>query len=404
MAATIARRYTYNAFVQLGSTAQEDVRIWAVNSTGAVVIDSTTDSSGNIPATKVEAASYSVSGFVTTESDRNPFNIRALSYGLEVEDVSQNISSSSTGNAFFASINAGLTSTDKVAVAAYDNVSIAHATSTGLVTVSTGTLGQVDTAPELYDFLQVEAVDNPQVGRFRSQLMTTVDTASTSGMNFRFAAGYSLVVNNLLFDGQFGSLTFQSSDDNLTIEATSGNVQDYSITGDVFLSTGTAGIALDNLDVSGTLDFGIAGASTSYSLTDCQVGTVFSTSSGVVILAGGDTTIGTNGSSDNIEIINTKTLLVTVQDEAAVAIENARVGIYDNPRTPSQTELMNKLTNASGIATEAYNYVSDTAVEVRVRKGSAGATKYEPINSPQTITVAGLTVTITLNEDPNNAS
>lgn len=98
------------------------------------------------------------------------------------------------------------------------------------------------------------------------------------------------------------------------------------------------------------------------------------------------------------------TLTVTVKDENGAAIQSARVGIYSDPEGPAETELMNTLTNASGVATAAYNYTGDTAVEVRVRKGSPSSTKYVPVNSPQIITASGLDVTITLLVDAINAS
>ena len=65
---------------------------------------------------------------------------------------------------------------------------------------------------------------------------------------------------------------------------------------------------------------------------------------------------------------------------------------------------MNEETTAGGLAEEQFNYVSDTSVTVRVRKGSTGATKYFPVASPQTITASGLDVTITLIEDTTNAT
>lgn len=101
----------------------------------------------------------------------------------------------------------------------------------------------------------------------------------------------------------------------------------------------------------------------------------------------------------------TVTLSVTIVDAAGDPVQNARVGIYSDPEGPSETELMNELTNASGLATESFNYTVDTPVSVRVRKGSAADNpKYIPENTSQTITSSGLTVTITLREDPVNSA
>jgi len=63
---------------------------------------------------------------------------------------------------------------------------------------------------------------------------------------------------------------------------------------------------------------------------------------------------------------------------------------------------MNEDTTAGGIATETYNYAGDTAIEVRVRKASSGATRYTNYSGLGTITATGYSVLVTMVEDPNN--
>lgn len=102
-----------------------------------------------------------------------------------------------------------------------------------------------------------------------------------------------------------------------------------------------------------------------------------------------------------VTVSNDVALKVTVKDKDGVVIQDAQTAIY---KTSDDTQLMNQDTDVNGVASTTFNYVSDTSVIVRVRKGSAAATKYVPVNSPQLITASGLDVTITLFEDPNNAS
>ncbi|MHA2067531.1 MAG: hypothetical protein ACXABY_24465 [Candidatus Thorarchaeota archaeon] len=97
---------------------------------------------------------------------------------------------------------------------------------------------------------------------------------------------------------------------------------------------------------------------------------------------------------------NTVTITINVTDAAGDNIANAQTAVY---LTSDRTQLMNEDTVA-GVATEAYNYTGDVEVEVRVRKGSTGATKYIPDSRISTITGDGLTENFRLIEDTNNAS
>jgi len=72
---------------------------------------------------------------------------------------------------------------------------------------------------------------------------------------------------------------------------------------------------------------------------------------------------------------------------------------YVSATDTATVPLMNEETNASGIATESYNYqASPKNVNVRIRK-SFGATNYLPLSTQQQITDVGLTLIVTLTLD-----
>jgi hypothetical protein len=125
--------------------------------------------------------------------------------------------------------------------------------------------------------------------------------------------------------------------------------------------------------------------------------------------SGGIVTINaTDGSNPSVDqntgtipgatiINNAVNVTVNVQDEAQVAIENARVYVE---ATTGGAEILNALTNASGVATTTFNYPgSDTAITVRVRKSTSGSTRYYPVQTTGTITSTGFSVDVTMTVD-----
>lgn len=102
-----------------------------------------------------------------------------------------------------------------------------------------------------------------------------------------------------------------------------------------------------------------------------------------------------------VAVSNDVTLKITVKDKDGVVIPTAQTAIY---KDSDGSELMNKDTDAGGIASTTFNYSVDTNVTVRVRKGSASATKYVPISSPQIIKSTGLDIVVTMLEDTDNSS
>ena len=92
------------------------------------------------------------------------------------------------------------------------------------------------------------------------------------------------------------------------------------------------------------------------------------------------------------------TLLVTVETVGGVAIQDARVAIF---RDSDGATLVNELTDASGEATEQYNYGAgpDVPVTVVVRKSSSPGIRYIPYELGTDIEADGLALTVPLVED-----
>ena len=122
--------------------------------------------------------------------------------------------------------------------------------------------------------------------------------------------------------------------------------------------------------------------------------------SGVVTINvnnGGDTPTTNAAGAGTIVVNNNVNVTVTVVDQAGVAIENAQVWIAEgtDPLNPG-TVLLNADTNASGVATVTFNFTSDQAILIRIRKNSVGDTRYVPVATTGTITVLGFALRRTL--------
>ncbi len=96
--------------------------------------------------------------------------------------------------------------------------------------------------------------------------------------------------------------------------------------------------------------------------------------------------------------VTTTALSVGASWASAAYSVHRLVETYVSATDTASVPLMNEETNASGIATEAYNYSTDKNVIVRIRRASTG-TNYLPHSSAQTITTTGLDIKVTLLED-----
>jgi hypothetical protein len=115
------------------------------------------------------------------------------------------------------------------------------------------------------------------------------------------------------------------------------------------------------------------------------------------VLEGGDTPTIDNVNASTVVINNSVNVTVTVIDEAGAPIQGARVYVQDAAGPFNDVNhIVREFTDASGIATETFNFVSNLAVTVRTRlKGKI------PDTQDQTITSSGLNLTVTLRDDPN---
>jgi len=141
-----------------------------------------------------------------------------------------------------------------------------------------------------------------------------------------------------------------------------------------------------------TVRFLATSGSLTLSLVNCTVGGSAATTSNFSVDDAAGITV-------TLEI--SVTITITVKDIEGNLISNAQTAVY---ATDDDTELMNEDT-VSGVATESYGGTLPREVRVWIRKASSGATKYKNYSSIQTITSAGLTLTVTMVEDPyNNAT
>jgi len=92
-------------------------------------------------------------------------------------------------------------------------------------------------------------------------------------------------------------------------------------------------------------------------------------------------------------------ITITVQDVDTNLISNAQTAVY---KISDRTQLMNEDT-VTGVATEDYTGTIPVDVEIRVRKGSSGATKYIPFSTLGQIN-GNFNLLVTLQEDTNNAT
>lgn len=115
--------------------------------------------------------------------------------------------------------------------------------------------------------------------------------------------------------------------------------------------------------------------------------------------------------SDNVELMNEDTETVTAgsfvigvkytivtvgtTDFTAIGAASNTVGVAFTA-TGAGT---GNGTASNGIATQTFNFISNTAVYIRVRKSSTGTTKYTPVSTTGTITSTGYSLTVTLTSD-----
>lgn len=242
--------------------------------------------------------------------------------------------------------------------------------------------------------------------------------------------------------------------DNSTINVTgvsSGNrwcsVADPTIfSGCSFTGLGSTGHAI-RITATGTYNL-VGNTFTGFGSTGTNNAAIFNDSGGAVTLnisGGGSTPTYRNGTSASTTVNNTVDLNVTVLDSNNGPIPTAQVAIY---KVSDDSQIMNEDTRnitagsfvtgtvyrivtvgttdftaigaasntvgvvftasgtgsgngtaTDGLATEQFNFATNTPIYVRVRKSSSGETKYVPVSTTGTITSSGYNLTVTLQAD-----
>jgi hypothetical protein len=192
-------------------------------------------------------------------------------------------------------------------------------------------------------------------------------------------------VNDIVYnetDLSWGRITVVDSDTQITHTALSGGTNNYWTNADAY------------------------SIATPYSYTDLtftgntyDVNNSTSPANVVGISKAGTSNPATYPSGDFVAIQGSVSVTITVKDVAGVVIQNAQTGVF---ATDDGTEILNADTNASGIASTTYAGATPREVKVWIRKASSGSTKYKNYSSVQNISASGLTLDVTLVEDPNN--
>jgi hypothetical protein len=152
-----------------------------------------------------------------------------------------------------------------------------------------------------------------------------------------------------------------------------------------------ADISLDGLTFTGY-------AASNGSTGDEAIYVNIASGSMTISITGGGSTPSIRTAGATVTVQNAVTITATVLDvNTGDPIENARVLIE---KVSDGTDILTGLTNASGVATTTFAYVSDTAVVGKVRRATAGyGTLYKTSPISATITSTGLSLTILLIPD-----
>ncbi len=381
---SVIEQYTWTPTIFKATTPEAGVDVWVWDAGETVVVSAlATNASGTIAEQTLTKAIHGVVSTVTSTTNKTPHKTRFLKYGIEVLEITETIAAGTTPDRFVED-NANITEASATAVSNYTGFAIDHGTDT--VTLSGATVWTED---KLYDRLQYEAVEVPQYGT--PEVMSTVD-----GINHILA--YDLIIDDHEFDGNNGSFAVASGKE-VIFRDSAGRAKDLQITGDARIAGSAVTSTLDNVDVTGTLEFEIAQV---FQFTDSTIAVAHNSAGATVTidLLGDSAVASTTG--DPIVLNQAVTLTVNVIDSVGSVIASAQTSIFkDDPVKSNRTEYMNKDTNASGISTEAFNYPgSPVPVIWKVRKSdNADDPRYFPRSGSGTITTAGFEVTVTLREN-----
>jgi len=125
---------------------------------------------------------------------------------------------------------------------------------------------------------------------------------------------------------------------------------------------------------------------------------VNNTSGSTIIVQKANGSNPTTQTGSTVTFVDYVPVVITVKTVAGVAIENAQCAIY---KLSDNSQIMNKDTLATGIASDIYIGSAPVNIYWRVRKSSTPDTKYVPQSGNGEITVSGFSVAVTLVEDTN---
>lgn len=215
---------------------------------------------------------------------------------------------------------------------------------------------------------------------------TATNSGSETTTLFDSTASFTttVAVNDIVYnetDGSFGTVSAIVSNTELTHSALSGGTNNFWTNSDAY-SVATP-YSYTNLTFSGNTN---------------DVDNTTSPANVVAISKAGTSDPATFPSGDFVVIQGSVTVQVTVVDASNNPVELAQTAVYLN----DGTEVMNKDTNASGVASTTYAGSTPASCYIRVRKSSDGDTKYIPNSTTGTIeSGSGLSVTMVLREDSN---
>lgn len=358
MTANVIEQYSWNVSITKGGTpvSPDFPRVYGIRQPNLapadVVINQLVDATGSFASDlDVTAAEIEVNGDISTITDRNPYEIRFLSYGNRFITFNKSFSVASVDLGFLET-DPVVTETDKATVLAYPGY-----TKGASIDIVSGLWNPV----RLYDRTQAEDVDTPTRQNFPA--LTSVDGVT-------FQSVYALLIQNIPFDG--GGAVYSLG----SVVASGVGLAITDVTfPDVFLGD-TAQLNWQDVNIPGEFDiFGDTPGPTTYNLTNCTINIV-STDEGQPITVNllGTATIATNNDPVDITIVNAKSVTIRALDfNTGLPIQFARV--YLKEVGGADIIPPGTLTDINGEVTVTYNLVGvEQDVEGFVAKGTESPT------------------------------
>ncbi len=357
-------------------TGLTGVKVAVYDTDGDIQTGIQTSSSGTV--SQIEAVFFDKAHGAAAVT-KSPFDIRLRGYGFEYQDFQSSVSEP-IKQEYRLPANA-VTTLSEAAAAALTFITIDFAGKT--VTVE-----RERTLSQIYDYCQSQLALDANMDEV--EFLTSQD-----GATFVFADDWDLVLDasgkvgtasgkTLVFGGTgvLQMVDSRNTIDNLTVNGDldineAATLTGCNVTGDATINTGgNDTLTFDGVTISGdTTNDGsntLTISATNSNLTTSEPGTA----------------------AGEVDIQNIVNLTVTVQDSSGSAIQDARVYIKDS----GGTQLINALTNSSGVVTSTYNYTGDEVISGVARRGTT-TPLYKTGQIAGTITSSGFSATLILVSD-----